>query len=142
MLSAVMLSVMAPFGDQSLSDAGSSNITRLSPLLPLACQEFLVSIGKGNGEERRERKKERKKERKVRDLWYKDNEIYSKNLNSINLLSGNKLGCLSQANNCLIFEGESKVIVRCSTRVGSSTLTSQAWLGLKCLLAKNTQAYL
>jgi hypothetical protein len=53
MLNVIMLNVMAPFGDQSLSDAGSSNITRLSPLLPLACQEFLVSIGKGNGEERK-----------------------------------------------------------------------------------------
>ncbi len=42
--------------DQSIADIGSSNTTRLSLLMPMACQEFVFWVGEGY---REKRKKER-----------------------------------------------------------------------------------
>ncbi len=44
--------------NQSFAKAGSSNITRLLPLMPMAFQEFVLWIGKGDGQDKRRKGKE------------------------------------------------------------------------------------
>ncbi len=39
------------FSDYSIADAGSSKITRLPLFMPMAFQEFVFQIGKGDSEE-------------------------------------------------------------------------------------------